>query len=149
VWSSVEGPIKVAGCAAPPENKIMWTGTGAEFYYLYRTETPTKPIGWRNCGIASGLPADREMSWTDKGILAGSRLVDPTGNASQKPEGKGRYLVGISKGEAIVDKGQELQTITAYDMNTSDASSSPRHTRLVPMWWLRRICRSALASPKQ
>ena len=117
VWSPVMGPIPVAGCAAAPENKLTWASTGAEYYYLYRTETPDRPIGWRGCVI---LTAGKELTWSDKGLIPDSRLISPAGNASEKPEGIGMYLVGLSKGDPIEDKGQPLQSITIYDMNTTD-----------------------------
>lgn len=117
VWSPVAGPIKVDGCAAAPENKLTWAATGAEFYYLYRTETPDRPVGWRGCVI---LTAGKELTWSDKGLSPDSRVIHPAGNPAEKPEGIGMYLVGLSKGDAIVDKGQGLQSITIYDMNTTD-----------------------------
>jgi hypothetical protein len=120
VWSPVAGPVKVEGCADKPENKLTWSPTGAEFYYFYRTETPATPMGWRNCVILTAKPAKEDSSWSDKGLSPDSRIIRPAGTASQKPEGQGRYLVGTSKGEAIVDQGQELQTVFIYDMNTTD-----------------------------
>jgi hypothetical protein len=120
VMSSVSGPIKVEGCADKPENKLTWSPTGAEFYSLYRTETPTPPVGWRNCVILAGKPAKDEPTWSDKGLVVASRIINPAGSGLQKPEGNGRYLVGTSKGEPVTDRGQELQVVTAYDMNTTD-----------------------------
>jgi hypothetical protein len=123
VWSPVAGPVKVDGCADKPENKLTWSPTGAEFYYLYRTETPAMPMGWRNCVILTAKTAKEESSWSDKGLSPDSRIIRPAGTASQKPEGTGRYLVGTSKGEAIVDQGQELQTALIYDLNTTDPAN--------------------------
>jgi len=117
VWSPVEGPLTVPGCADPPENTLTWADTGAEFYYLYRTETPSKPIGWRGCVL---LTSGTVLSWSDKGLTPDSGLIEPAGNAAEKPEGNGRYLVGVGKGEAIIDAGQPLSPVTVYDMNTTD-----------------------------
>lgn len=125
VWSPVQGPIKVDGVAATPENKLTWAATGAEYYYLYRTETPDRPIGWRGCVV---LTAGKELTWSDKGLSPDSRIIYPAGNAGEKPEGTGMYLVGLSKGEPIMDKGQALQSITIYDMNTTD----PAYTSFAP-----------------
>lgn len=122
VWSPVEGPLKVEGCAAAPENKLTWTASGAEFYYLYRTETPTQPVGWRGCVI---LTSGRALTWSDKGLSPDSRVINPAGNATEKPEGLGAYLVGRSAGEPIVDQGQVLQLVTVYDMNTTDPAYVP------------------------
>jgi hypothetical protein len=117
VWSPVTGPIKVAGCAPQPENTLTWSSSGAEYYYLYRTATPERPIGWRGCVI---LTAGKTLTWSDKGLMPDSRVICPAGNPSEKPEGIGAYLVGLSKGESIVDKGQVLQPVMIYDMNTTD-----------------------------
>jgi hypothetical protein len=125
VWSPVAGPVKVEGCAAAPENTITWTPTGAEYYYLYRTETPAVPTGWRGCVLLTAKPAKEGPSWSDKGLSPDSRIISPSGNASEKPEGIGTYLVGTSKGEAIVDQGQALQSLTIYDMNTTDPAYNP------------------------
>ncbi|MHB9025770.1 MAG: H-type lectin domain-containing protein [Armatimonadota bacterium] len=116
-WSAVEGPLEVKGCAEKPENTLTWEPTGAEYYYLYRTETPAKPIGWRGCVI---LTAGKEPKWSDKGLNPDSRIIYPNSNAAEKPEGQGLYLVGTSKGEAISDQGQKLTFIYIYDMNTTD-----------------------------
>ena len=123
VWSPVTGPIRVDGCAAKPANKLTWLPTGAEFYYLYRTETPTQPMGWRGCVVLTALPAAHEMAWTDKAPDPDSRIIYPAGTGAQRPEGHGRYLVGRSNGAAIVDKGQELQSVAIYDLNTTDAAN--------------------------
>lgn len=122
VWSPVAGPIRVEGCAAVPENRLTWAATGAEFYYLYRTETPAQPVGWRGCVI---LTAGRELSWSDKGLVPDSRIIHPAGNAAEKPEGSGAYLVGRSAGEPIVDQGQSLAPVTVYDLNTTDPANVP------------------------
>ncbi len=122
VWSPVEGPFKAEGCADPPENTLTWSDTGAEFYYLYRTETPEKPLGWRGCVILVG---GKETKWTDKGIPPEARIINPAGNAEEKPQGEGAYLVGTSKGEPIVDQGQKLTSLLIYDMNTSDSAYRP------------------------
>ncbi|MHB9132896.1 MAG: H-type lectin domain-containing protein [Armatimonadota bacterium] len=116
-WSPVEGPLEVKGCADKPENTLTWEPTGAEYYYLYRTETPAKPVGWRGCVI---LTAGKEPKWSDKGLNPDSRIIKPAGTIAEKPEGIGRYLLGTSKGEAILDAGQMLTGITIYDMNTTD-----------------------------
>jgi hypothetical protein len=125
-WSPVAGPLEVTGCAEKPENTLTWEPTGAEYYYLYRTETPARPVGWRGAII---LTAGKETKWSDKGLTPDSRVINPAGNAFEKPEGIGRYVVGTSKGEAIIDAGQPLTSITIYDMNTTDpAYNSLNHT---------------------
>ena len=122
VWSPVEGPFKAEGCAEAPENTMTWTATGADFYYLYRTETPTKPLGWRGCAI---LTSGKETKWSDKGLTPDSLIVNPAGNPDEKPQGEGAYLVGASKGEALVDQGQPLTFIYMYDLNTTDSANQP------------------------
>ena len=125
VWSPVEGPLEVKGCAETPENTLTWADTGAEFYYVYRTETPLKPVGWRCCVI---LTAGKELSWSDKGLNPDSRIIWPAGNPSERPEGYGAYLVGTSNGGAVLDQGQKLGSIPIYDMNTTD----PGYNRFMP-----------------
>jgi len=122
VWSPVEGPIVAEGCAEKPENTLTWSPTGAEFYYLYRTETRALPMNWRNCVILSAKPATQELTWSDTGLSPDSRIIYPAGTAERKPEGHGRYLVGKSRGDAIVDAGQQLLPVTMYDMNTTDSA---------------------------
>jgi len=125
VWSPLSGPFKAERCAGQPENTLRWSDTGAEFYYIYRTETPRKPVGWRCCVI---LTAGKKLSWSDKGLNPDSRIIYPAGNPSEPPEGYGAYLVGTSKGGAIVDEGQKLDPILIYDMNTTD----PAYRRFKP-----------------
>lgn len=117
VWSPVEGPFRAEGCAETPDNHLTWGDTGAEFYYLYRTETDVRPLGWRGCVI---LTAGKELERTDTIAAPDSRIISPAGNAAEKPEGIGMYLVGTSAGEAIVDEGQKLASTFIYDINTTD-----------------------------
>ncbi len=119
VWSAVEGPFQVDGCADNPENTMTWGDSGVEFYYLYRTETEVQPLGWRGCVI---LTAGKETEWSDKGLTPDSRIISPAGNAEEKPEGIGIYVVGTSQGEQIVDQGQKLASTFIYDINTTDTA---------------------------
>jgi len=92
------------------------------------------PLPHGEPGPARGLARVRdpdggkELAWSDKGLTPDSRIISPAGNASEKPEGIGTYLVGTSKGDSIADKGQTLQSVAIYDMNTTD----PAYTAFVP-----------------
>ncbi|MHB9132635.1 MAG: hypothetical protein ACYDBB_16320 [Armatimonadota bacterium] len=125
VWSPVEGPLEVKGCAEPPENTITWADTGAEYYYLYRTETPVKPMGWRACVLLGG---GKELTRSDKGLIPAARIVSPAGNLNEKPEGTGFYRVGTSNGAPILDQGQPLASLLIYDLNTTD----PAFNQFIP-----------------
>jgi hypothetical protein len=122
VWSPVEGPFQVDGCADPPENTLTWSDSGAEFYYLYRTETPVQPLGWRGCVILVG---GKDTKWSDKNASPEARVISPAGNPAEKPQGEGAYLVGTSDGAPIVDQGQKLTSLLTYDMNTTDPAYRP------------------------
>jgi hypothetical protein len=122
VWASVEGPLKVDGCAPVPENHLSWRGTGAECYYIYRTETPTRPIGWKACGVGA---VSKECKFVDKAEVLDFRIVEPDSDPSSKPEGIGNYLVGMTKGDPVIDQGQELKSILIYNFNTTDPVNRP------------------------
>ncbi len=118
VYSPLAGPFKVEKCAAKPQNKVTWAALGAQFSYVYRTETPEPPLGWRACLVGDRVEG---AEWTDALDVPSSIVVDPAGTPLIPPEGQGRYLVGASPNPVIADEGQKLSDVLLYNLNTTDA----------------------------
>ncbi|MCX5658501.1 MAG: hypothetical protein NTW19_02115, partial [Planctomycetota bacterium] len=118
VWSPIAGPFKVEKSAAKPKNKVTWADHGAQFSYVYRTETPEPPLGWRACLVGDRVEG---VEWTDALAVPSSIVVDPAGTPEIAPEGQGKFLVATSPTPAIADEGQKLTDALLYNLNTTDA----------------------------
>jgi hypothetical protein len=118
VLSPLSGPFKVMNCAAKPQNKLTWTDGGAQLCYIYRTERPEPPTGWRACLVGDRVETNE---WTDTQDIPSGIAVDPSGTPEIPPQAQGRYLVGISTNPVIADEGQPLGNTLLYNLNTTDA----------------------------
>lgn len=118
VWSPLAGPFKVEKSAAKPQNKISWTDQGAQLTYVYRTQTPQPPMGWRACLVGDRVEG---VEWTDALAAPSGIVVDPAGTPEIAPQGQGRFLVAASPNPVIVDEGQKLGDVLLYNLNTTDA----------------------------
>lgn len=125
VWSPLAGPFKAEKSAAKPANKITWAEQGAQLTYVYRTETPQPPLGWKACLVGDRVEG---VEWADGLEVPSSIVVDPAGTPEIAPEGQGKYLVGLSPTPVIADEGQKLADVLLYNLNTTD----PRNRQLRP-----------------
>ena len=123
VYSPISGPFKAEKSARVPDTDLSWDAVpGAQAYFVYRSETPDVPVGWRNVALAAGLV---QTSFNDQVPIPVSAIIRPAGNASDIPQGEGNYLIGVSQGAPIIDAGQAATSIAWYDINTTDPNYRP------------------------
>ncbi len=131
--SRLYGPYKAEHCDDPKGNRIRWTPVpNATWYHLFRTDTPQPPVGrfFFAVGLQLGMDpqipdglygsSHRGTEFVDPGSLGYAVAGLPETPVTEPPVGEGNFLLAITQGEPVFDKGQPCKLFVATNINETE-----------------------------